>query len=472
MTNILPRSAFARSVSVLIGGTAGAQLLLVLAAPLLTRLYSPEDFGLLALFSAILSFLVVMCCLRYELSIPQTEKDEDAAAIVVLGLIILLFITLIVGAVTWAFGGLLLELFDLGLLAKYLWLLPVGMFLFGIYQIFYYWSLRLNRFSSITKTKIWQSVVVLSVQLLASKFGAFALIGGQVVGQCAGTTALARGLGFSSLKKVRKNQIRSMAYRYRRYPMFSTWSGLINTAGAQMPTLLLAALFSPMVAGIYALAQRVTAMPLSLIGGAVSNVFLPNAAEAHRSGQLAPLVARVYRALSYIAMPPMLILLLAGPDLFSTIFGEEWRGSGVIAQWLAPMLYMMFVTSPMSTLFGVMDKQAQGLLFQVLLLVGRVSGLLIGALYLDDFTQAIAIFSINSVLCYLAFLTWIVLRSGNSLSMIFVQTIRAFSVSGIAAIPLAIGVFMFSDSFVWLLMLAVTIVLFATIYRSSFREVG
>ena len=138
LRRLLPKNAFARGVSVLVGGTAGAQVLLVLAAPLLTRLYSPEDFGLLAVYASLLALIGVISSLRYELAIPLPEDDGEAANVAVLCLILVVISTILTGVLVLLMGSVIAAALGVPTLAGYLWLLPVGVLLTGFYSLFNY----------------------------------------------------------------------------------------------------------------------------------------------------------------------------------------------------------------------------------------------------------------------------------------------------------------------------------------------
>src|SRR5690606_5828480 len=161
-------------------------------------------------------------------------------------------------------------------------------------------------------------------------------------GQGVGTTALGHGALVSApFKLVSWRGIKRSAQRYQRFPLYSTWEGLANTAGLQLTPLFIAAIFGAAPAGIYSLASRVLSMPMSLIGTAVGQVFFANAAEAYRKGQLGMLVGQLHTRLAHIGMPPALVLLIAGPELFAFAFGPEWQLAGEFAQWMAPWLYLV-----------------------------------------------------------------------------------------------------------------------------------
>lgn len=436
----LPRSSFVRGVLLLGGGATASQVILMASAPLLTRLYTTEQFGLVAVFGSMLSILSVMSTLRYELVIPIAKDDEEAVHGVVLGLFVALGISFLAFLVVVCFREQIAAAVNLPAMADYLWLLPLGLLLRSIYQVFYYWGLRVKAFSAIARTKLTQSVGSVFVQLGGASFGTIALLLGQVVGQAAGISSLAvlavRNR-WDLFKTVRFKQVLWVGWRYRQFPYFSTWGGLMNTIGAQIPPVLLAVLFSPAAAGIYALAHRVLSLPMSLVGQAIGNVFLPRAAEARREGNLAILVAKVHEKLAQIAMPPALVLAIIAPDLFVWVFGSDWHEAGVFARLMTPMLYFQFILSPISTVFSVMERQDQGMILQGIMVIARCLSLAIGASF-GDLRLSILLFSLVSAACYLVFLAWIVVISGCSWSTIIKPTITALITGLILTIPLSI----------------------------------
>jgi O-antigen/teichoic acid export membrane protein len=436
----LPRSSFVRGVLLLGGGATASQVILMASAPLLTRLYTTEQFGLVAVFGSMLSILSVVSTLRYELAIPIAKDDEEAVHAVVLGLFVALGMSLLAFFSVVCFRGQIAAAVNLQTMAGYLWLLPLGLLLRSIYQIFYYWCLRVKAFSAIARTNLTQSIGSVVVQVGGASFGSIALLLGQVVGQAAGISSLAvlavRNR-WDLFKTVRFKQVLWVGWRYRQFPYFSTWGGLLNTIGTQMPPVLFAVLFSPAAAGIYALAHRVLSLPMSLVGQAIGNVFLAKAADASREGNLAVLVARVHEKLAQIAMPPALVIAIIAPELFVWVFGSEWHEAGVFARLMAPMLYFQFILSPISTLFCVLEKEDQGMVLQGIMVIARCLSLVIGAGF-GDLRLSVLLFSLVSAASYLSFLAWIVLISGCSWSTIIKPTSEALVTGLVLTIPLII----------------------------------
>lgn len=180
---LLPKSAFARGASVLVGGTASAQLLSVLAIPFITRLYTPEDFGLLAAFTAFLAFFTIVAAARYDLTIPLPEKDADAANLLALGASIVTAISAICAAVFLLWPKQITNAINTPELAGYLWILPIAVFFGGMYQLFSKWAVRDKQFGVIAKTRIAQTASMLAVQLGGYALGPLALLLGHSVGQ-------------------------------------------------------------------------------------------------------------------------------------------------------------------------------------------------------------------------------------------------------------------------------------------------
>ena len=466
----LPKSAFVRAVGVLAGGAGGAQLIALAVAPVLTRLYSPAEFGILAIYAAMAGVLVVVASLRYEGAIPLPESDVEAANIVVLCLLLLVGTTACSVAIVMLAGRPISMLIETPALSRYLWILPFGVFLAGLYQIVHIWTLRKKRFKAITKTRITQSLSAVAIQLAGHKLGPLALIAGHATSQGigAGTLALA-ALRDPSFRQVSYAGIVRSAKKHKDFPTFSTWSGLLNVAGNELPAVLFALLFSPAAAGLYALANRVLNMPMNLVGNALANVFFVNAAEAKREDRLAPMVIAVHEKLAHIVMPFAMVLILMGPELFAMAFGERWREAGVFAQWMTPWLYVRFITSPLSALISVLGVQRNGLFFYAALFLTRVAAIVIGSLA-ADIVLTIALFSMASMLSWAGFLLWITVQSGNSAWSLLRPTATALAWGALCVAPLGVHL-LFDAQSMWMpAALAVTVLLVSLHYYRLARH--
>jgi O-antigen/teichoic acid export membrane protein len=164
------------------------------------------------------------------------------------------------------------------------------------------------------------------------------------------------------------------------------------------------------------------------IGQAISQVFFGNAAEAHRKGKLNKLVFSIFENLSKIGGPPILFVVLLGPRLFSFVFGPAWEDAGLMASWLGPWLYFVFVTSPLSNVSTVTENQKQALIFHFINLTTRISSIAYGA-YQNDLILSIILFAMSSLLCRIGYLVWITSISGNSHLKVWIQNIKTLTIS-------------------------------------------
>ncbi|MEW6216689.1 MAG: oligosaccharide flippase family protein, partial [Candidatus Bipolaricaulota bacterium] len=254
LRRFIPRGGFGRSVAVLAGGTALGQTVTILASPLLTRLYDPQDFGIAAVYTSLLSIFSVVASLRYELAIPLPEEEPTAANVLWFSLLMVGLTACVAGLGVWFLGGKLVHLVNSPGLRPFLWLLPLGMALVGTYQVFSYWAIRREAFPRLARTKVTQGVSSVAVQLLFgfAYAGPLGLLLGRVVGQAAGVgtlALLARRRDAEALRAWSWQRMRYVALRYRRFPMLSSGAALINALGLQVPVLLLSSLYGAQVVG-------------------------------------------------------------------------------------------------------------------------------------------------------------------------------------------------------------------------------
>jgi len=400
IARLLPKDHFFRSVTVLAGGTAIGQGIVLVASPILTRLYTSTDFGILAVFGSIIGILSVLSTFRYEEAIPLPQGDADAMNLCALSLGILLMISFSTGICIWFMGGSIVTLLNVSELKPYLWIVPFALVGMGIYQILNYLAVRKAAFSVISGTKVSQGIALVTVQIIIGliRKGPLGLVIGDFTGRIAGSGLFLRAFHGGDLK-IQKilslEAIKKVAHTYWKFPAYNLPNGLLNTVSQQIPNLLFASLFSPAIAGYYFLAIRVTSAPLSLIGKSVSQVFLQNAAARHCKGdELVSLVQQVHKRLFSIIIIPSLFLLIFSPVLFQYVFGGEWKVAGDYLRCLIPWLAAMFVVSPTTWVFSIVNKQETMLVFEIILLLSRVFVIVAGARLSNDPIIAVALFGL------------------------------------------------------------------------------
>lgn len=361
---MLQKKTFYRHVLVLITGTSFAQSLAVIASPLLTRLYNPEEFGLLAVYISILSIFVLFGSLQYENAIPLPKDNKVAANLLVLCFIILIGICFLSCISLWIVKKQLLRLLHARGLERYIWLLPFSLLGNGTYNILNYWVIRKKAFIQIATTKISQSLGMIGTQIIVGllKQGPLGLLLGDSIGRMGGSgrlTYLILREDRKVLSKVTTGGIRQAASRFKKFPLISSGSALLKELSIQFPAVLLAVACGPQIVGWFMLVQRVLGMPLSLIGYSVSNVYMAEASTLMRQqpGGIFKLYWQTLKHLFVIIIPFITFLSLFAPKIFPFVFGQEWREAGIYLQILSPMYLFQFLSTPVSPTVYVLERQ-------------------------------------------------------------------------------------------------------------------
>lgn len=398
--------SYASDIIKLVSGTTFAQILTVLASPVLTRLFTPKDFGIFTLYLSILDILTVVACLRYELAIMLPKEDGEAANLFTASLFFTTLISLLTIPLIWLGGDLLVDLLNSPGLARYLWWIPPSVFFAGLFLALNYWDSRRGRYDRLSVRRVINSLLNIVLQVAAGltrATGAGGLVGGYFGGSALSTLILSREVWRDNralfLQSVRLSSIIEGLKRYRKFPLYDTWSALFNSLARQLPNFLLSAFFFSTVVGYYGVAYRVLRLPMMLVGTSINQVFYQRAAQARNDGTLPEVVDGTFRRLVVFGMFPMLLLMLAGQEIFAFAFGAVWAEAGVYAQILSLATFFIFITSPLTGLMSVFEKQEIGLVFNITLLATRAASFVIGGL-LNDARLALGLYTATTILEY------------------------------------------------------------------------
>ncbi|MBB6453293.1 O-antigen/teichoic acid export membrane protein [Salirhabdus euzebyi] len=386
LKQIWNNSQFLSKVIVIAGGTAAAQGLQVVFSPVLTRLYSPDDFGLLTIFISIVAICSKIVDFRYSLAIPLPKKDDKALNILTLSLSLILFITLFITFVLWMVGELLFSMLQAEELTSYIWVIGLSIFGIGIYQTLNQYAIRQQAYVMMTMTKMNQSVVQIAVQLICGflKIGNIGLLLGDALGRMSGSGLFASLIWRKhkqDFHKIKPKKMWEVAREYRRFPLFSTWSALLNGASLQITPLIIAMNYGTAVAGLWALGQRVVGGPMGLIGTAVAQVFLGEGSKFAREHpkRYQSLFYRTAKNLFLVGLIPTIVIIISGPWLFQLVFGDQWMEAGKYVQLLALMYLAQLTMSPLSSTLDVLQKQDWELVWDIVRVIFVVSGLLLAS---------------------------------------------------------------------------------------------
>jgi O-antigen/teichoic acid export membrane protein len=404
---VLPKGRLGRAVVLLASGTVASQAIVVLASPLLTRLYTPEDFGILAVFSALLGVLGLVVCLRYEVAIPLAEDETTAVNLVALNVVTALLVSAVVGLVVWRWGDAISAWTNAEALRRWIWLLPLGLFTFGCYTTLRHWAVRRQAFGHIVRTRLSQAIGQVAAQVGLGWLipGPVGLLVGQVVGHSAGITSLGSSFYRNERQRLGALSVNGMiraAARFWRLPTLATGASLLSAA-RMLPSLFFAVIYGAQVAGWFLLAQRVVAMPMRLLGVSVGQVYLSEAPRLYRAdhARMYALFMSTTGRLFAVGILSMGIVALVGPELFAMVFGDEWTETGRYARFLAPMYIAQLAVSPTGETLTIVERQDLRLAWDAVS-CGTLMLIFFGAYWLGwSALHTVIVLSIGMTLCYL-----------------------------------------------------------------------
>lgn len=334
----------------LAGGTAAGQIILVGVSPILTRLYSPSDFGSLAIFVSLVGLVIVISAGGYHYAIMLPDKDDDATVVTGLSLVIVgltSVVTAIVAVAFWAFGVFADSL------GAWILLWPLAVLFGGAAQVLSAYAIRYGKYGVVAGANLIKALVTAVVQIVLGLLGFVAggLISGHFLGMSSANVKLARP-ALADLRRLRPSlqDMRAAAREYDQFPKHTLPSNLVNVGFLSATPLVVGWLFGTVTLGFWSLANSFVYMPSVLVSQAVGQVYYRKAVALRNSvAESVRLFDRTVVLLACGSFVPFAAMAVAAPYLFAFVFGEEWRVAGEYAQVMMPAVWLRFVTAPVAT---------------------------------------------------------------------------------------------------------------------------
>lgn len=405
-----------RSVALVAGGAVVAQGITLAVTPLLTRIFTPEQFGTLAGFMSALTILLSVSSFRYELAIPQVKARKHAIALIYLCFALLS----IVGLLVFAFIGVAWSIWSDDV-KQYVWLVPLGLMFAGAFQVATYWAIREKSFLALSKANVHRSVIqaVIQVSLGLLTGGSLPLILGYVVSQALGGYRILV-MAVQGAATPSRLKLLALAKKHVKFPLFSAPASVLNAGATHLTPFIIIYLFGAFEAGLFMLAQRAMGAPMAFLGSAIANVYL---SEIPRLNEISPekmfdFYLRSMKVLILVGLP---IILAATFILWwgvAMIFGPEWGGVSTIVVVLAPFFLGQFVVAPLSQTLNVIGRQDLQLGWDLFRMVIPNALLVVSSLLDSSFDFALIFYSLSMFMLYVAnvFLTLKALRRGNPIN--------------------------------------------------------
>jgi len=396
MTKIFKiKSEFKRNIITMFTGTVISQAIPIAISPILTRIYSPEQFGLFALYTSIIALLLLMSTGSYEMAIMLPKKDEDAKYMIYACLFVALFISIFFLTFFYFFAKDIVVYLGNEDILLWLYISPFLIIFLALLQSLNIWNSRKKRYKILANNKILNtsSIGVSQITLGSIVVSNFGLIMGHILGQIVSIITLLK----TSLKNDRL--IQNFKYKkmfllmlhYKKFPLFTLPNSIVDGIRLAVINILISKYFSTAILGQFSLAWRMVQAPASMITAAISPVLYQKTSTTPKK-DLSKLVQQFLLKASLVSLPIFTIIYFFASDIFVFVFGEQWFEAGLIASSLTPWLFLNFLTSPISSIYIIIDKQQVMFIFSVVYMAVPLT--LLALLQGDNFFDVIQVISI------------------------------------------------------------------------------
>lgn len=403
----LPANSFRNDFVTLSMGRILSQVIPLVITPILTRLYTPADFGVFATFLSLVTIVSLVSNGRYNLAITLPKKLDKATELLIVCIIGVVATSLFSLILFLSFGTDILNWLSLSGKQSLAFLIPLGVLIVASIESVYYWLLRRRDYKFLSRNFIVQTGVTTLLKLAFAflYWGWFGLVFAYILGALLSliflTVRFLKNSDFINVVKgINKKDLLNTAKEYKEFPMLSMPADGINSVANQLPNILLNSLFGSSTAGFYSVTHRVLGLPVSFVSSAMTDVYRERASADYRDkGDSRGIFLVTLKYLSLFSIPIFAFLFLFAPTIVPFLLGEQWVEVGEYIRILTPLFLFRFIASPLSSTLYINKKQKHLLLWQIGLLVCTVASFYIGSVLGSDHL-ALTIFSASYSVMY------------------------------------------------------------------------
>lgn len=405
---------------ILATGAGVAQLINFGSMPIITRIYSPSDLGILSLFLAIVSTLVPLTSLRYNTPIPLIKNNRLALNLLSLSFIFIIFFTILITLILSIYSDVLFNLFSSNQLIDYWYFIPITIFFLSLYELINSFALGNKKFKEISKSNSIQALLggLTKIGLGLLDLKPLGLIIGTLVTNFTGSLYLLK-TQFNSIKNnakyISKSKMHFLFNRFHEYPKYRLPSQFLLISSKQVPLFALAFLYNPELVGYFALTTLTLSVPFTLFGNTTGQAYYAEIAKigANNSQKVYDLTKNVLKKLFLFGLFPFIIILFLSPILFSFVFGEKWLISGEFASILSFYTLTAFISSPLVHTLNIYKNQIKFLFLNILRVLANIIVFLISWTFNFTIYETIITYSIGMSL-YFLFMTFYIFKTIKS----------------------------------------------------------
>ncbi len=409
-----------RQIGTVFSGGAIGQVVAILTAPIITRIFTPEDFGVFALFLSIASMVGNNSQLAYQQALVIPREEENAQDLFLLCMVFTLVISVLSGGIFWGLNRFGWQFGWVQKLDTWIYWLPFAIFFIGTNLTLSNYNNRHQKYVVLAASNVVVSSVSPCLRIgLGLLYGSSIaiLVIAQIVAFFAQMATLLKSIithAKLALKRFPKIDYVRTIFEFRDFPLYSMPNNLFTSFAVHMPVVILSTSFSSDIVGFYAIANRLILRPLLPIQDAVRQVYQRKVAENLNCGDpVKSEFVKITLALILIGVILFGILICWGKALFGFLLGAQWAKTGKIAVLLVPWLYTSFILPPTNAVLIVGRFNKFRLNFQVVATIIRLASLYYGLKNFADPIMGLLLFSIVSALANISLIVLTYMISGT-----------------------------------------------------------
>lgn len=377
-----------------------AQVILIITTPIITRLYSPTEFGEFTIFSNIAMILIPIINARYDLLIVNTKNDRSANILsqisFLISLLILLILIPIFAISAWLYPNFILDFI----------FIIIMLFLVSLTNIFTNYLNKERKYKVLSLINVFRAGTMALLQIIFGllALGSLGLIIGFSLSYIAGIT-----LGYKTFKKhfniVRdKEETKALFLENKNQLVYSTPSILLNSLSFSVVVFFIGILYTNTEVGIYGMAIRVLGIPVTIISLGLSKIFMQQANDYYiEYGNFRNLLLKFSSILVIVSIILYVPLYLFSEELVNILLGHSWVDAITVIKIVIPLFVIRLIVSTVSLSVIVLQKQQLELILQALFLIGTTATFVISKMLNLTFLNFVSINTVVLIVSYMIF---------------------------------------------------------------------
>jgi O-antigen/teichoic acid export membrane protein len=417
------RGEFLKNVATLISGATFVQVVAILIYFILSRIYTPEDFGVFGLYMSIISITGILSTGKYEMAVLLPRQNSDALALLkLMGLITAGFSIFLIFPFVFL-NKFICRILNNDGISVWLYFIPISTLFVGLFQSMKVYSNRFKEYRIITAANIVQSLTNSAGKMAIGPFvaGPAGLVIGSVLGEVTGAvTFIGKFIKRQRIDReiVEKGRISEMARKYNLFPRFNMLQSVINNFSGSLPIFVFSSFFTPAITGLFTMGYSIVYRPVNMVATAFYQVLGQRTIEKHNQGiRLYPDIKKFLRGLLKLVTVPFLLVALFAPGIFRVALGQQWEEAGKYTQIIIPWFFSTCLTMPLSFIPDMLMRQKKAMILDLIKFILRGISLAVGV-WQNDVYLGLMLFSVTStVMIMYSFLWYISLIRRSDRSM-------------------------------------------------------